>query len=254
MILNQRFFVPRFLALFLSVSLGLALPAPAGAMRNLQPADNAGLEEEIARTLHPAAGMEEGGASEDLDSFLEELTPAQRKMWEFLTGASGTLVTFTEVDLVTGKGRGFQLAALGLNPKSVRSQVALLGSDPRTLESHWRYLTGEAGSEIELTEIDGETKEAVEYRLPALGLNPKSVRNSVSLLGRDPRTLESHWRYLTGHWPYLETILRKTPVYLGYSLWDRYALRASYLEVLSHRWTQRMGQETLGCTPWFGQF
>lgn len=51
-------FLPRFLALFLALS--LALPAgPALALRNLQPVDNAGLEEEIAQRLGRAGSEEQ---------------------------------------------------------------------------------------------------------------------------------------------------------------------------------------------------
>ncbi|MBI3323394.1 MAG: tetratricopeptide repeat protein, partial [Candidatus Omnitrophica bacterium] len=132
----------------------------------------------------------------------------------------------------------YVLPALGLSAEAVRKQVQLLGRNPRTVASHWEHLTGAAGTEVALLEVNEETGAREEYVLPALGLSAEAVRKQVRLLGLNPRTVASHWDYLVGHWPRLEVRLRRTPDYLTHSLWDRHALRASYLAVLGYRWGQ----------------
>ena len=158
--------------------------------------------------------------------------------WEYLTGSAGTPVVLTEKG-EDGRSEMFTLPALGLDASAVRKEPRLLGWNPRTIASHWEFLTGT--KEVEIPEFDGGGQEVRRYHLNALGLDAGQVRKSIPLLTQNPRTIASHWEYLTGYWPRLVTIVRRTPSYLIHSLWNQHALRASYLAVLGHRWAQVQG-------------
>jgi len=192
---------------------------------------------EIRRYTLPALGLPKDAVRKNVQLLWQNPRTIASK-WAYLTEEAGALVELMEVDEATGKKEAYRLPALGLPKDAVRKNVQLLWQNPRTIASKWAYLTEEAGALVELMEVDEATGKKEAYHLPALGLPKDAVRKCVQLLTRNPRTIASHWAYLTGHWPRLADILRRAPLYLTYSLWDRYVLRASYLKVLSYRWNE----------------